>query len=153
MNIIITGGAGFIGSHLCERFLQIGHKVICLDNFLTGQPGNLLQAKKFKNDFVFIRGDVNDRSLLNSTFRRYNVDLVFHLAAVVGVKRTQEKPFLVLEDINGIKNILALSYKYKIKKLIYASSSEVYGNPLKLPSCEDGEINPNLTYAAVKLIG
>jgi len=153
MDILVTGGAGFIGSHLCDRLLQIGHRVICVDNFLTGSRFNLEEAEKFKKRFILIKGDVNNYILLEGIFKRYPIDIVFHLAAVVGVKRTEENPFLVLEDINGIKNILELSSKYRVKRFVYTSSSEVYGRSFNLPSCEDGQINPSITYAAVKLIG
>ena len=153
MNILITGGAGFIGSHLCDKLLESGHRVICIDNFSTGNADNLKDASKFGSDMVFLKGDVNRHEELENVFKRHNISTVFHYAAVVGVRRTIEYPSAVLEDIEGIKNILELSFKYKIKKVIYASSSEVYGEPLEIPTREESNINPGLTYAAVKLIG
>ena len=85
--------------------------------------------------------------------KKNKIDYVFHYAAVVGVKFLAEKPMEILEDIEGIKNILNLSLKHKIKKIIFSSSSEVYGEPLSLPEKEDGVYNPSDVYALVKLIG
>jgi UDP-glucuronate decarboxylase len=153
MNILITGGAGFIGSHLCDKLLQSGNRVMCVDNLSSGSLNNLEYAKKHTNPMLFIRGDINRYDDIDNIFKHNSIDCVYHYAAVVGVKKTQEHPFAVLGDIEGIKNILSVSLKYKVKKLIYASSSEVYGEPTELPTREDSYINPGLTYAAVKLIG
>ncbi|MDD5503918.1 MAG: SDR family NAD(P)-dependent oxidoreductase [Candidatus Omnitrophica bacterium] len=153
MNILITGGAGFIGSHLCDRFLNLRHRVVCVDNMLTGSPKNLDSARETGGEFIFINANVNRRSEIEGVFKSYNIDAVYHYAAVVGVRRTQERPFSVLEDIDGIKNIMDLSLRHNVKKIIYASSSEVYGEPVEIPTHEKSCINPSLTYAAVKLIG
>jgi UDP-glucuronate decarboxylase len=153
MNILITGGAGFIGSHLCDKLLESGHRVICIDNLSTGNMSNLDDARKFGGNMVFLEGDVNRREELANVFKYHSIDAVYHYAAVVGVKRTLEYPFAVMDDIEGIKNILELSLQYGIKKVVYSSSSEVYGEPLEIPTREDSYINPGLTYAAVKLIG
>ena len=114
---------------------------------------NLEYANQHGRSMLFIKGDINRYEDIENIFQYNSVDVVYHYAAVVGVKRTQEHPFAVLEDIEGIKNILSLSLKFKIKKLIYSSSSEVYGEAAEIPTCEDSYINPGLTYAAVKLIG
>ncbi|MFA5369527.1 MAG: SDR family NAD(P)-dependent oxidoreductase [Candidatus Omnitrophota bacterium] len=153
MNILITGGAGFIGSYLCDRFLTLRHRVICIDNMLTGNSQNLLSARESGGEFIFINADVNRRDEIEDVFKSYDIDAVYHYAAVVGVRRTQEHPFAVLEDIDGIKNIMDLSLRYNVKKIIYASSSEVYGEPVEIPTHEKSCINPSLTYAAVKLVG
>lgn len=150
---LITGGAGFVGSHLIERLLQHdGAKVVCLDDFSTGSMRNIASFKKNKN-FIFIKGDANNFKTLNSIFKKYSLDCVFHYAATVGVLRTVENPTLVLEDIQGIKHILELSQKFKIKKVIFSSSSEVYGEPVEIPEREDGHVNPKMPYAVVKLVG
>ncbi|MEO0119276.1 MAG: SDR family NAD(P)-dependent oxidoreductase [candidate division WOR-3 bacterium] len=150
--ILVTGGAGFIGSHLTERLLELGAKVIVVDNFSTGKKENLKNVLGNKN-LKIIKCDVNDFKQIKKVFKKNKIDCVFHYAAVVGVKRLEEEPLKILNDIEGIKNILNLSLKYKIKKLIFASSSEVYGEPVSLPEKEEGVHNPRDVYALVKLIG
>jgi len=149
---LVTGGAGFIGSHLCEKLLNLGHKVVCLDNLSSGSLKNISLLKK-RPSFIFIKGDSNKLEDINPVFKKYKFDGVFHYAAVVGVKRTLEDPFSVLEDVTGIKNILDLSLKNGKPKVIFSSSSEVYGEPKELPEREDGPIDAKLPYASVKLIG
>ncbi|MBZ9572248.1 GDP-mannose 4,6-dehydratase [Patescibacteria group bacterium] len=149
---LVTGGAGFIGSHLCEKLIKIGHKVVCFDNLSTGTLKNILTIKKNPN-FVFIKGDINQIKDISLIFRKYKFNGVFHYAATVGVKRTLENPLMVLKDAEGIKNILELSLKYGRPKVVFASSSEVYGESRELPEKEEGAINPQIPYAAVKLIG
>lgn len=152
--ILITGGAGFIGSHLCERFLDLGAQIVCFDNFSTGSQSNLEQVSH-NNKFVLEKGDINNKQTLNKIFNRYSIDYVLHLAAVLGVKRLEEEPLEIIKDIKGIKYILDECRNHKIKKIIFASSSEAYGEPLKLPQKEDGIHNPNPrdVYALTKLMG
>lgn len=149
---LVTGGAGFIGSHLCERLLKDGSEVICFDNLSTGREANIKELSANPR-FHFIRGDANSREELAAVFSKFNIDYVFHYAAVVGVKRTLENPLAVLQDIEGLQHILELSHAAKVKKFIFSSSSEVYGNPLELPEREDGAVNAKLPYAVVKLAG
>ena len=149
---LVTGGAGFIGSHLCKNLLNRGNKIICLDNLSSGKIENISEIRKNDN-FIFRKGNVNNIKDVEPIFKANNIDGVFHYAAVVGVKRTLENPLSVLEDVDGIKNILELSLKNGKPKVVFSSSSEVYGEPKELPEKEDGAINPKLPYAAVKLIG
>jgi len=148
----VTGGAGFIGSYMCEELVKLGKKVICFDNLSTGSLNNILKLKNNKN-FTFIEGDANKFDDLEPVFKKYKIDGVFHYAALVGVKRTMENPLAVMEDINGIKNVLELSLKYNKPKVVFSSSSEVYGEPERLPEKEDGPLNPRMPYAVVKLAG
>lgn len=150
--ILITGGAGFIGSHLTERLLELGAKVIVVDNFSTGKKENLKAVLDSKN-LKIIKGDVNDPKGLKRIFEKNKIDYIFHYAAVVGIKRLEERPLEILNDIQGIRNIFDLSLKHKIKKIVFVSSSEVYGEPLSLPEKEDGVHNPRDVYALVKLVG
>ena len=148
----MTGGAGFIGSHLVERLLELGVKVVVVDNFSTGTKKNLENVKGNKK-LKIIKADVNNYKEMEKVFKNQRIYYVFHYAAVVGVKKVEEEPLEVLRDIDGIKNILELSRKHKVKKLVFASSSEVYGEPVSLPEKEDGVNNPRHMYALVKLIG
>lgn len=157
-NILVTGGAGFIGSHLCDELLILGANVVALDNLSTGKMENLGLAIKNPN-FEFIEGDVNDLNLLKPIFEKHNFDYIFHYAAVLGVKRVMEQPLLVLDDIVGIKNILLLSKEFSIKKVIFSSSSEAYGTLNELPLREDNnkelsyQTHSTSLYALVKLMG
>jgi len=149
---LVTGGAGFIGSHLCEKLIKMGQSVVCFDNLSSGKLKNLSAIKKNPN-FTFVKGDVNKIKDIASVFRKYKFNGVFYYAATVGVKRTIENPLAVLNDVEGIKNILELALRHNKPKIIFSSSSEVYGEPKELPEKEDGAINPQLPYAAVKLMG
>lgn len=149
---LITGGAGFIGSHLCEKLIKLKHNVVCFDNLSTGSMKNIDLIQK-KPNFIFIKGNVNKITDITPVFKSYKLDGVFHYAATVGVKRTIENPLLVFEDLDGIRNILELSLKYNKPKIIFSSSSEVYGEPEKMPEKEDGPVNPKMPYAVVKLLG
>lgn len=150
--ILVTGGAGFVGSNLIEKLLASGAFVICFDNLSTGKESNVKDFFENKN-FVFVKGDVNDLNDLSAVFEKHKIDYVFHYAATVGVLRTVDNPIDVLRDIDGIKYIAELSHKNKVKKVVFSSSSEVYGEPLELPEKEDSPLNLKLPYATVKLIG
>lgn len=151
MNILITGGAGFIPSSLADRLLlSPENKVVLVDNFLTGRQENIPQHPNCK----FIHCDVNLYDEIAPLFSSYMFDFVFHYAAVVGVKRTLEHPIMVLDDIQGIKNILDLSKRTGVKRVFFASSSEVYGEPVHLPQNEHTTpLNSRLPYAIVKNVG
>jgi len=149
--ILVTGGAGFIGSSLAEFLLnKTEAKVIVVDNFLTGRQQNLPQSDRFK----FIKADANDFNDISSIFQTFGFDYVFHYAAVVGVKRTLENPVMVLDDLLGIRNVLTLCKNTSVKRVFYASSSEVYGEPVHLPQHEHTTpLNSRLPYAVVKNAG
>ena len=149
---LVTGGAGFIGSHLSEKLISEGNKVVCFDDLSSGNMENISALIK-NSECVFVKGNANKLKDIEPVFKKYKFDGVFHYAAVVGVKRTLENPLMVLEDVDGIRNILELSLKNGKPKIVFSSSSEVYGEPKELPEREDGSINPKMPYAAVKLIG
>ena len=155
MNIVVTGGAGFIGSHLCEHLLDDGHYVICLDNFYTGSRENILQLMERDNEnFKLIECDVRDEGKLKGIFKEESIDHVYHLAAVVGVKRTLENPKEVLDvNIKGAENVLEAALNSGCKKVVNISSSEVYGNPVEVPEREESPKNVELPYAIAKLLG
>ena len=148
--VLVTGGAGFIGNHLCRRLLKDGHDVVCFDDLSTGDETNLTGIR---DQLTFIQGDANSYEALEKVFNDHPIDTVFHYAAVVGVKRTLEDPIAVLNDVNGIRAILELSRLNNVKNVVYASSSEVYGEPVEIPEVEDGHVNAKMSYAVVKLLG
>ncbi len=150
--ILVTGGAGFIASCLAEKLIENkDNYVVIVDNFLTGTKARL--PKKGDN-WKFIKCDVNDKSDITAVMVSYSFDYVFHYAAVVGVQRTLDHPVMVLNDIQGIKNILDLSKNTGVKRVFFASSSEVYGEPTTLPQNElTTPLNSRLPYAVVKNVG
>jgi len=151
VNILITGGAGFIPSSLAEKLLTFtDHRLVLVDNMLTGKRQNI----PVHPNCNFIKCDVNNFRDIAAVMTAYKFDYVFHFAAVVGVKRTLENPVLVLQDIDGIKNILELSKNTGVKRVFYSSSSEVYGEPVVLPQHEyTTPLNSRLPYAVVKNLG
>lgn len=151
--ILVTGGAGFIGSSMCKKLLECGANIICFDNLSTGVLENV-SVFKDNAKFLFIEGDTNNTDDLRIIFNAYHIDYVIHYAATVGVERTLENPFAVLNDLEGIKNVLSLSKKHNIQKVIFSSSSEIYGDPIKLPENEDASpLNTRLPYALIKGMG
>lgn len=149
-NILVTGGAGFIGSHLCEALVNKGHNVVCMDNLSTGNKNNIFHLHE---NFKFVKGDANSIEDLKPVFAENRFDSVFHYAALVGVERTLKHPLAVLNDVNGIQHILRLAKDNGTKEVIYSSSSEVYGEPVEIPEIEDGHLNAKLPYAVTKLMG
>ena len=150
-NILITGGAGFVPSSTAKRLLEDpSNFVVLVDNFLTGSIDNVPNHPNCK----FIKCDVNNYHDISPIMCSYQFDYVFHYAAVVGVKRTLENPKMVLDDIQGIKNVLDLSKNTGVKRVFYSSSSEVYGEPVHLPQNEETTpLNSRLPYAVVKNVG
>lgn len=139
MNIVVTGGAGFIGTHLVERFLEINHNVIVIDNLLTGSKGNLNNFDKSKN-FSFINLDVQNHIEIDG-----EVDYVLHLASAASPKAYTENPINTLKAGSiGTINTLGLA-KAKNAKYLLTSTSEVYGDPEVSPQPESywGRVNPN----------
>lgn len=151
--ILVTGGAGNIGSALVERLLEnSANYVVIVDNLSTGLLTKL--PPESKSNWKFIKANVNSFDDISSIMLSYKFDYVFHLAAVVGVARTQANPIDVLNDIEGIKNILNLSKNSSVKHVYFASSSEVYGEPVELPQNEyRTPLNSRVPYAVVKNVG
>jgi UDP-glucuronate decarboxylase len=149
--ILITGGAGFIGSSLAQRLTENkNHQVVIFDNFITGSIFNVPVHKQV----TLVRGDANEKKDIGRLMDAYKFHYVFHYAATVGVKRTQENPIAVLHDIEGIKNILIASKKTGVNRIFFSSSSEVYGTPVEFPQNEETTpLNSRLPYAIVKNVG
>jgi UDP-glucose 4-epimerase len=147
-NILVTGGAGFIGSHLVEMLLALGARVSVIDTMLCG---NKIEHLKGHKNLAVYELDVNKAKAISPLFK--GVDMVFHLAAVVGVEETQIDPLNVLNvEVIGTSKVIALAAKHKVKRFIFASSSEVYGDSLE-PMVEEGPFNHKSTYSLTKMIG
>ena len=146
MRYVVTGGAGFIGSHITEKLVERSDIVTVIDNMNTGKEKNL---ESVKGKINFIKGDILDVDLLEDLTK--DVDGVFHQAALASVQDSFDKPDEYHNvNVNGTENILKLSKKYGFK-VVYASSSSVYGNPTRIPIKESDEKIPINPYAETKL--
>jgi UDP-glucuronate 4-epimerase len=157
--ILVTGGAGFIGSHLTEQLLERGHGVVCLDNlndFYHPQLKRLnLQPHLEYDRFVFYEGDIRDTDQLQTIFDRHDIGVVIHLAAMAGVRPSVRDP-LHYTDVNivGTQRLLEVMTHYPIEKFLFASSSSVYGNNEKIPFSEDDNVDYQVSpYGATKKMG
>ena len=150
-SVLVTGGAGFIGSHLTEALLQGGHRVRVLDDFSTGKRENLIFGKEYSS-LEIIEGDIRYPAVCQKAMK--GIEFVFHLAALPSVQRSVEDP-LGSNAVNsgGTLNILFGAREEKIKRVIYASSSSIYGDTPALPKHEDMPSNPLSPYALQKYIG
>jgi len=158
--VLVTGGAGFIGSHLCERLLKEGYFVINLDNFNNYYDPkikwrNIQDALKSDNYALYV-GDIRDNKILNQIIEEQGkIDIIVHLAAMAGVRSSLKDPVeYVSVDIGGTVNMLEFARKQKVEKFVFASSSSVYGKNSKVPFSEDdpleGQVSP---YATAKRAG
>jgi len=137
MRVLVTGGAGFIGSHLAERLLADGNDVVVVDNLSTGCLKNI-EGYKDEPGFEFVQGDIRDTKLMESAVK--SSEAVFHLAAAVGVQLIAENPVHTIEtNISGTETVLEAANKFG-KKILLASSSEVYGKSEAVPFREDDDI-------------
>ncbi|PWA04876.1 SDR family oxidoreductase [Flavobacterium psychrotolerans] len=150
IKILITGGAGFIGSNLCEYFLSKGYQVVCLDNFATGHRHNLSAFFENKN-FKLVEGDI--RNLSDCKIAVLGVDYVLHQAALGSVPRSINDP-ITTNDVNvsGFLNMLVASRDANVKRFVYAASSSTYGDSESLPKIEENIGKPLSPYAITKYV-
>ncbi len=147
MKFLVTGGAGFIGSNIVEELLKRNHSVRVLDNFATGKRENL---RRFQNDVELIEGDIRSYHTVNQSIK--SIDVVLHQAALPSVPRSINDP-ITSNDVNvlGTLNLLEAARDHRIKRIVYASSSSVYGDNPELPKHEGMMTNPLSPYAVSKL--
>lgn len=147
--ILVTGGAGFIGSYIVEELVKEGYKGVVLDDLRTGVLSNL---KDVIDKIDFVKGSINDKKLLDNVMQ--GVDIVYHLAAEVGVDRVIGRDKEVWKnDYEGTKKVLDVAAKHRVRKFLFTSTSEVYGkfNPDRLPMKEDNFFTPDTIYGKAKL--
>ena len=148
MKYLITGGAGFIGSHLVEKLINKKNKIIILDNLSTGRFENI---KNFKN-ISFTKCDLGKKGNWEKKFK--NIDCVFHIAALADIVPSINNPVKYYKsNVDGTLNVLEACKKYKVKKLIYTASSSCYGIPKKYPTGENENIDNQYPYALTKYLG
>ena len=149
LRILVTGGAGFIGSHLVDRLMEEGYEVVVLDNFSAGKVENI-QCHLDSQSFHLVKGDI--RNLEDVRKALEDVDVVFHLAAIVSVDFSVKNPLLVNEvNVGGTLNVLRESLKAGVRRFVYASSCAVHGDPVHLPISEEHPSKPMCPYGVTKL--
>jgi UDP-glucose 4-epimerase len=149
--VLVTGGAGFIGSHVVDRLVESGYRVRVLDSLLTGKLENLKQHQSY-SQVEFVKGDVRDAKLVKKSVR--DVDAVIHLAALTSVPFSIENPDLTFAvNVSGTINLLSSCAKQKVGKFVFVSSCAVYGEPESLPITEEHPTRPMSPYADSKLAG
>ncbi len=151
VKVLVTGGAGFIGSHLVPQLLELGYSVTVLDNLSTGKLENL-NGVLDNPKFIFQRGDIRDNAISNEAFR--GINSVIHLAALIDISASVADPIQNHEvNVNGTFNMLQTAVKQNIKKFVFASSTAVYGDAKTLPVQENIALHPLSPYAASKVAG
>lgn len=149
MKTIVTGGAGFIGSHLADALVNDGHHVTVLDNFSTGRPDNL---KHLSSKIDLVECDLSEKGEWSNCFK--GVDWVFHLAALADIVPSIQQPEAYFRaNVDGTFNVLQASKEHEIKRFVYAASSSCYGIPDHYPTKEDAQIRPQYPYALTKRMG
>lgn len=155
MKILVTGGAGFVGSHLAEELVADGHDITVFDNVSRGARDRLDDVI---DDVRFVEGDIRSEEELANAVD--DPDVIFHLAAINGTKNFYERPFVVLDvNVMGTQNVVDLARDKDVDRLLFASSSEVYGFPDKFPTAESHPLqimdseNPRYSYAGSKILG
>jgi len=156
VKVLVTGGAGFIGSHLIDRLVERGDEVVCLDAFVDNYPPAIkrrnIESHVASGAVKLVEGDIRDARLLEEVFTRFRPRKVAHLAARVAVRPSIDQP-VPYADVNctGTVQLLKLSVAHDVRQFVFASSSSVYGNSEKLPSSEDDPVDrPISPYAATK---
>ena len=151
MNILVTGGSGFIGSHLCKRLIKEGHQIVVIDNLSNGSKENL-NGIYDNPQFTFYEFDVNNTIKLRGVFDKYPFDMVFHLAANADVSKGEESPQIDFENtLQTTLSVLEMMRVYEIKKFFFASSSTVYGNAEERLQEHRSIMQPISHYGAAKL--
>ena len=152
--ILLTGGAGYIGSHMLLKLLESNHKVVVLDNLLNSSYESIKRVEALSNkQCIFIEGDIRDSECLNSIFDKYNIDAVLHFAGLKAVGESVSKPLVYFDNnINGSLQLLQSMQQFEVKKLVFSSSATVYGDPDALPISEDCPMSiPTNPYGYTKM--
>lgn len=153
MRALVTGGAGFIGSHLTELLLEEGHEVAVIDNLRSGRLKNLERAQK-KRGYSFHRVDIREPLALVPCFKDKDIDWIFHLAGLADIVPSIENPTEYYEaNVSGTFNVLECAKKSGVQRFIYAASSSCYGIPSQYPTPETAPVFPQYPYALTKYLG
>ena len=154
MAILITGGAGYIGSHTMVEFLNAGRELVVVDNFMNSKPEALERVRKITGkDFKFFQVDLLDKEALDKVVRENNIDSCIHFAGLKAVGESCAKPMLYYHNnITGTLNLCEVLAKYGAKRIVFSSSATVYGNPASVPITEDFPLSTTNPYGETKLM-
>ncbi|KQV44862.1 UDP-glucose 4-epimerase GalE [Duganella sp. Root336D2] len=154
MSILVTGGAGYIGSHTCVELLQAGHEVIVFDNFCNSHPESLKRVEQITGHKpVLVEGDIRDQHAIEATLRQYGCKAVIHFAGLKAVGESVEQPLSYYDNnVIGTHRLLAAMQNCGINTLVFSSSATVYGEPQRLPLTEDHPLSATNPYGRSKLI-
>jgi len=154
VSILVTGGAGYIGSHTCLELLNAGYEIVVIDNLSNSKPESLKRVSELaKKDFKFYNGDLLDEKTVEKAFSENNIDAVIHFAGLKAVNESIEIPLHYYHNnVTGTLILCKIMGKYNVKKLIFSSSANVYGIPKHVPITEDSPLGPINPYGRTKLI-
>ncbi|RIJ69541.1 UDP-glucose 4-epimerase GalE [Rummeliibacillus sp. TYF005] len=153
-SILVTGAAGYIGSHTCIELLESGYNIIALDNLSNSSEASLKKVKEItKIDFPFVKGDIRDRNLLDQLFMDYSIDGVLHFAGLKAVGESVEKPLMYYQNnVQGSIELLSAMQRHHVKKIVFSSSATVYGIPKVVPIKETFPLSAINPYGQTKLM-
>lgn len=154
MSILVTGGAGFIGSHTCVELLENGYDIVVLDNFINSKPESLKRIKQITGkNFKFYETDLLDKEGLETIFSENEIEAVIHFAGLKAVGESVAKPLWYYHNnLTGTFMLCEVMAKHNVKKLVFSSSATVYGNPHAVPICEDFPLSTTNPYGSTKLM-
>jgi UDP-glucose 4-epimerase len=154
MSILITGGAGYIGSHTCVELLKAGHQIVVFDNFSNSHPEALRRVEQIVGRRIsVVQGDIRDQSAIESVLRQYQCESVIHFAGLKAVGESVDKPLLYYShNVVGTHNLLTAMQNCGVDTLVFSSSATVYGEPQRLPLTEDHPLSAINPYGRSKLI-
>ena len=151
MKYLVTGGCGFIGSHIVDKLINLGHEVVIIDDLSLGKETNIAHLRD-NDKLLFCRQSICDD--LDEIFEKGKFNAVFHVAALPRVQKSIQNPVETHHaNVNGLLNVLDTCKKFSVKRIVFSSSSSIYGNQEKLPLVETMESDPISPYALHKLIG
>jgi UDP-glucose 4-epimerase len=154
MRVLVTGGAGYIGSHTLVELLAAGHEAFVIDNLCNGHEGALARVKQLANkDFGFVKGDIRDGEALDKAFLEFKPEAVIHFAGLKAVGESVEQPLTYYENnVAGSVELLKAMDAHECKKIVFSSSATVYGTPEYLPLDENHPVSPVNPYGQTKLM-
>jgi len=154
MAILVTGGAGFIGSHTCVELLENNYEIVVMDNFVNSKPESLNRIKKITGkDFKFYEADLLDKAAIETIFEENDIDAVIHFAGLKAVGESVAQPIRYYHNnITGTLLLCQVMQEHNVKKIVFSSSATVYGNPKSVPIREDFELHTTNPYGSTKLM-
>lgn len=154
MNILVVGGAGYIGSHTCVQLLAAGHQIVVLDNLSNSQAESVQRVRQISGqEFPFVEADIRDKPALRKVFSEHNIDAVIHFAGLKAVGESSEKPLMYYDNnVSGSVTLLEVMAEVNVKNIVFSSSATVYGDPQSVPISEDFPLSATNPYGRTKLM-